>query len=208
VTDAAVWDRFSPTIDYRKVTTTKPHLSHPNFVFFLDGEPWVTRFQQRDAAPLNGTSNGRAIFELGTEGIHDGHVTADHIYFTAVNGLILRFDLISGEKQSFDLNDMRGAFHDRPLGWCRGILPLGEQSWVGFSRIRYTALRHNLDWIRHGFRNADQYPPAPTRIARYDLAKKMLIDEVNLEDVGMNTVFSLHSPADVLGCATPTPIKI
>ena len=59
VADGSVWDRFSKTVDYRKVATTKPHLSHPNFVFFLDGEPWVTRFQQCDAVPLYRTGNSR-----------------------------------------------------------------------------------------------------------------------------------------------------
>jgi len=185
-----VWDRFSQSVDYRKVATTKPHRSHPNFVFFLDGEPWVTRFQQRDAVPLAGKTK-RGAFELGTEGVHDGHVTAGHIYFTAVNGFVLRFDLKSGEKQVFDLNEMRRGEDARPLGWCRGLLPLGNQIWVGFSRIRYTALRQNLDWVRRGFRDADRYPQAPTRIARYDLAEAKLLDEVDLEPAGMNTVFSV-----------------
>jgi hypothetical protein len=189
----SVWDRFSQTTDYRKVATTKPHQVHPNFVFFLDDKPWVTRFQQRDAVPLEGNEAGKAIFRLGTEGVHDGHVTAEHVYFTAVNGLVLRFDLTSGEMQSFDLNKMPNSYPDRPLGWCRGLLPIGEQTWVGFSRIRYTALRQNLDWIRHGFRDADRLPPAPTRIICYDLAKGTLVEEINLENESMNTVFSIHA---------------
>ena len=35
-------------------------------------------------------------------------------------------------------------------------------------------------------------PPAPTRIARYDLSKNALVDELDLESAGMNTVFSIH----------------
>ena len=192
VTDKPVWERFCRTADYRKVATTKPHLSHPNFVFFLNSEPWVTRFQQRDAVPLDRKAHDTEVFRLGNEGVHDGHVHGDHVYFTAVNGLILRFDLMSRQMQSFDLNDMRDSYPERPLGWCREILPLGEQILVGLSRIRHTALRQNLDWIRRGFRHVDRYPPAPTRVARYDLVRKRLIDEVNLEDVGMSTVFSIH----------------
>ncbi len=193
LTGGSVWDRFSPTTDYRKVATTKPHQVHPNFVFFLDGKPWVTRFQQRDAVPLDGNEAGRAIFRLDAEGVHDGHVAAEHIYFTAVNGLILRFNLVSGEKQSFDLNKIPNSHRDRPLGWCRGLLPSGERTWVGFSRIRYTALRQNLDWIRRGFHDSDRLPPAPTRIACYDLAKGTLVDEISLESELMNTVFSIHA---------------
>jgi hypothetical protein len=193
VIGGSVWDRFSPKVDYRKVATTKPHVAHPNFVFFLDGQPWVTRFEQRDAVPLDGKTNGRSIFRLGEERVHDGHIIGEEIYFTSVNGSILRFDLVSGKQQCFDLNGIGSSYHDRPLGWCRGILPLGDKAWIGFSRIRYTALRQNLDWIRHGFRHAERYPPAPTRVACYDLSGRKLLDEIDLEEQGMNTVFSIHA---------------
>lgn len=187
-----VWDRFSPNIDYRKLATTKPHRSHPNFVFFLDGQPWVTRFQQRDAVPLDGDLKGRSIFKLGTEGVHDGHIDGNFIYFTAVDGFVLRFDLSSGEKEVFDLNVIPNSYHGRPLGWCRGLCPVAGKMWVGFSRIRYTALRQNLDWIRRGFKQADRFPPAPTRLACYDLAAGRLVEEIDLEVESMNTVFSVH----------------
>jgi hypothetical protein len=193
VLGGSVWDRFSPTVDYRKVPTTKPHRAHPNFVFFLDGQPWVTRFEQRDAIPLADDSNGRGIFQLGDERVHDGHVFGSDIYFTTVNGRVLRFDLKSGEMRCFDLNKIDNSCDGRPLGWCRGILPLGQKAWIGFSRIRYTALRQNLDWIRRGFRHADRFPPAPTRVACYDLANGTLLTEIGLEEVAMNTVFSIHA---------------
>lgn len=188
----SIWDRFSQTTDYRKVATTKPHRSHPNYIFFIDGEPWVTRFQQRDAIPLDGKGKGRPPFRLGMEGVHDGHVTADKVYFTAVNGFVLRFSLSSGEMQLFDLSTMHGSDLERPLGWCRGILPDRDSAWVGFSRIRYTALRQNLDWIRRGFREADRHPAAPTRVTRYDFLRSEILDEINVEDAGMNTIFSIH----------------
>jgi hypothetical protein len=193
VIGGSVWDRFSPTVDYRRVATTKPHLAHPNYVFFLDGAPWVTRFEQRDAVPLDGKANGRSVFQLGEERAHDGYIVGNDIYFTTVDGRVLHFDLISGKPQCFDLNSMGSSYRDRPLGWCRGILLRRDKAWVGFSRIRYTALRQNLDWIRHGFRHAERHPPAPTRIACYDLGEKKLLDEIDLEPQGMNTVFSIHA---------------
>jgi hypothetical protein len=194
VIEKPVWERFSKATDYRKIATTKPHQSHPNFVFFLDGKPWVTRFVQRDAVPLDGEARAGGAFTLGEEGVHDGHVAGGSIYFTAVNGLVLCIDLASGKIRRVDLNQAQGPYQDRPLGWCRGILPLGgNEAWLGFSRIRYTALRQNIDWIRRGFRNIDRLPPAPTRIARYDLAKNALVDEIDLELAGMNTVFSIHT---------------
>ncbi len=192
VIGGSVWDRFSPTTDYRKVATTKPHMAHPNYVFFLDDKPWVTRFTQRDAVPLDGNTNGRVIFRLGDEGVHDGHIDGNYLYFTAVNGLVLRFDLSSGAMQSFDLNEMSNLNRERPLGWCRGLCPIDERVWVGFSRIRYTALRQNLDWIRRGFQKADRFPPAPTRIACYNLMRREFVEEIDLEDQSMNTVFSVH----------------
>ena len=202
VIDDSVWDRFSETVDYRKVATTKPHRAHPNFVFFLDGRVWVTRFQQRDAVPLDRCSKGRSPFDIAAEGAHDGHVMGDIIYFTTVNGLIVRFDLKSGTRKVFDLNAARDVDPDRPLGWCRGLLPTADRAWVGFSRIRYTALRTNLDWVRHGFQRADRYPPCPTRVALYDLAKLALLEEVDLEDAGMNAVFSIHGASPCKGAGS------
>jgi hypothetical protein len=205
VVGGSVWDRFSPTIDYRKVPTTKPHEAHPNFVFFLDGQPWVTRFEQRDAIPLDGAQNSREIFRLGDEPVHDGYVAGRHIYFTTVDGYIIRFHLATGAKQSFALPAMHGSYSDRPLGWCRGILPLGESVWVGFSRVRFTALRHNLDWVRRGFRQIERLPPAPTRIACYDLANNTLLEEIDVEHQGLNTIFSIHTTERASSNAASSP---
>jgi hypothetical protein len=205
VVGGSVWDRFSPKIDYRKVPTTKPHRAHPNFVFFLDGQPWVTRFEQRDAVPLDLKRNGAHVFRLGDEPVHDGYVAGGHIYFTTVDGYVLRFDLASGEKQSFALPAMAGSYRDRPLGWCRGILPLGERIWVGFSRVRFTALRHNLDWVRRGFRQIERLPPAPTRIACYDLTGSELVEEIEVEQQAMSTIFSIHVAEIAPAGAEPKP---
>lgn len=187
------WDRFSPDVDYRKVPTTKPHRSHPNYLFFLDGRPWVTRFEQRDAVPVDGHLNGRGPFEVGFQGVHDGHVAGDHILFTTVDGRVVCFDLGTGEKNVFDLNQTREPDDDRPLGWCRGILPTGEDKvWVGFSRLRYTSLRRNLSWVRHGFRQTEPHRFLPTRIALYDLREPAFLRQIDLEEAGLGAVFSIH----------------
>jgi hypothetical protein len=187
------WDRFSPEIDYRKVPTTKPHRAHPNFIFFLDGRPWVTRFNQRDAIPLDGILNGRPPFDVGKdEGIHDGHLEGDDLYFTSVKGCVIRFNLRTGRKTLSDLNSLSEPDEDRPLGWCRGILPQEEGTWIGFSRLRYTTLRRNLSWIRHGFRETEHHRERPTRIALYDLERLALLRQIDLEEAGMGAVFSIH----------------
>jgi hypothetical protein len=192
-----VWDRFSRDVDYRKVPTTKPHLAHPNYVFFLDGRPWVTRFAQRDAVPLDGLggeAGGRRPFPIEIEGCHDGNLDAEapgRLCFTTVDGHLVRFDVRTGEREVTDFNGLTPD-DDRPLGWCRGLLPFGDRAWVGFTRIRQTKLRQNLSWIRHGFREAP-WERRPTRIALYDLEKPALLREIHLEDAGMNAVFSIHT---------------
>lgn len=193
-----VWDRFSRDIDYRKVPTTKPHLAHPNYVFFLAGEPWVTRFQQRDAVPLDDLASERR-FQVGTQGIHDGAVEDGRLFFTSVDGHVVRFDLASGEKTDFGLAQ---PDDDHALGWCRGLLPCGgDRAWVGFSRFRYTKLRQNLSWARHGFRVSQDHHRHPTRVALFDIRGRegpeppALLRQIDLEDAGMGAVFSIHDAA-------------
>jgi len=187
------WDRFSPAVDYRRVPTTKPHHSHPNFIFFLDGRPWVTRFNQRDAIPRDGALNGRPPFDVGRDaGVHDGHLEGGELYFTTVDGCVVRFDLATGRRTTFDLNAPSEPDEDRPLGWCRGVLPVGDRAWVGFSRLRYTSLRRNLSWLRHGFRETEHHRERPTRVALYDLERSALYRQIDLEPVGLGAVFSIH----------------
>lgn len=185
-----VWSRFDRNVDYRKVPTTKPHRAHPNYVFFLDGQPWATRFEQRDAVDVNPSRNGhRGPFSVGIQGIHDGHVAGNRLVFTAVDGHVVTFDTETGERRDLDLNSLVEPGDDRPLGWCRGLLTDEDarRAWVGFSRIRQTKLRQNLSWIRNGFRER-----LPTRIALYDLERPARLREVNLEKAGLNAVFSIH----------------
>lgn len=189
------WDRFSPAVDYRKVATTKPHLSHPNFIFFVDGRPWVTRFEQRDAVPVDAPRiDGARAFRVGRQGIHDGHVHDGRLFFTTVDGHLVQFNLAGDEKEKSDL-DLRALGEpddDRPLGWCRGLLPLKGRAWVGFTRLRPTLLRQNLSWLRHGFRGRAGRR-LPTRLTLYDLVRPARLREVSLEGTGVDAVFSIHS---------------
>jgi hypothetical protein len=190
-----VWDRFSRDVDYRKVPTTKPHRSHPNYVFFKDGEPWVSRFEQRDAVPLDRPLAGER-FHVEIQGIHDGYRVDGRLLFTTIDGHVVRFDLATGARTDVDLNRLGEPDDDRALGWCRGILPCGDragdQAWVGFTRFRYTKLRQNLSWVRHGFRRTEDHRNHPTRIALYDLERPALLRHVDLEGVGLGAVFSIH----------------
>jgi hypothetical protein len=212
VIDDSPWRRFSQDVDYRRVLTTKPHRSHPNHLFFIGDRLWVTRFEQRDAVPVpgvrlgkgpepkpgkaNGNGNGAGLpdaYRIEIEGVHDGHVLGDRLLFTTVNGHLIQFDVHTGERLALDLGQFRAPDDDRPLGWCRGLLPAGgSRAWVGFTRIRYTRLRRNLSWIRHGFRETEHHRQRPTRIALYDFEEPALLQEVDLEEAGLGALFSVH----------------
>ena len=79
------WARFSRQTDYRKVPTTKPHKSHPNHAFELDGEVWVTRLQQRDAICL--TKSGPRI-DIAVQRPHARDETLPRGRMPAIRALI------------------------------------------------------------------------------------------------------------------------
>jgi hypothetical protein len=184
------WARFSRQTDYRRLPTTKPHLSHPNFTFFLHGDIWVTRFEQRDAICL--TSDGR--FDIGVERVHDGIVNDDIVYFTSVNGHVIGFDANNHRSiLSVDLNAIVRRPSAIALGWCRGLCVLdSEHVLVGFSRLRETRFRENLRWLANVARGRTFTSSLPTRISEFDLKTGELCREFALEDYGMSAVFSIH----------------
>ncbi|MEM7171880.1 MAG: hypothetical protein AAF530_17045 [Pseudomonadota bacterium] len=188
VLEQSVWDHFDSDTDYRK-KSTKPHRSHPNYVFRLDEEIWATRFRQKDAICL--TNRSKRI-PLDIEKPHDGVVFGKHVYFTIVSGYVVQVDIESLDvTKVYDLNQMNmGA---KALGWCRSIAPLGNEEFlVGFSRLRPTLLRQNITWISERFFSdkllADSFP---TRVVHYDLKAMKVIREYNLEDLNMAVVFSI-----------------
>lgn len=185
------WQRFSRDIDYRRVPETKPHKSHPNHVFQLDDEIWVTRFEQRDAISL--TRPGRRI-DIGVQRPHDGHVVGDWIYFTTVDAhLVVANRHTLKTEDVIDLNTISNE-DQLVLGWCRGVvLTDKDKAWVGFTRIRSTRFKENLLWAKHGFETRNK----PTHIALYDLARKQCLDEINLEPFGLAVLFSVHNVEEV-----------
>lgn len=188
VNDDSLWERFSPETDWRRVATTKPHKSHPNFAYCLDGELWVTRCHEKDACCV---SNHEKRMEVAVQYIHDGVVDGNRVYFTTVDGRIAIVDAVTRSMvEIIDLNGLDGE--DKPLGWCRGIRPLDESTViVGFSRVRRTKFREKLAWLKHvaGVNNRGVFSPA--RIALYDIKKKRLLHEIALEDHGIDALFSI-----------------
>jgi hypothetical protein len=183
-----IWTRFSRDIDYRKVESTKPHKAHPNFVFELDGDLWVTRFNQRDVVTLNGS--GKRI-DIGVEKPHDGVIRGDRIYFSVVDGKVVIVNRHSlAIEEIIDLREISREDDQVLPAWCRGLLPVNERSiWVGFTRIRETQFKENIRWIKTALHKGTLVKP--THIALYDTLEKRRLQQVDLEPYGMNTVFAI-----------------
>jgi hypothetical protein len=186
-----LWTRFSRDVDYRKVVSTKPHRSHPNHVFFLDDELWVTRCDQRDVWCLTRMHDPIPIAD---KYIHDGLVRGNTVYFTVVSGEVVVVDTDArAVRRRYDLNAIAGG--GPPLGWCRGLEVLDDDHVVvAFSRLRPTKWKQNVAWVKHrlGGRGQDL---RPTRLAMFDLKRERLCWELDLEPAGMNVVFSVHLAA-------------
>jgi hypothetical protein len=189
-----LWSRFDKATDYRRVASTKPHQAHPNFVFLKDGEVWVTRCDKYDAMRLF-PSPGRIPIEV--ELPHDGIVFGPKIYFTTVDGHVVRADFPRLQVDAvYNLQDAYETVY--PLGWCRGLRVLDEDRViVGFSRLRPTPFVEKISWVKRKLHenlrlgSDSGWPLFPTRIACIDLSRKKILWETHVERYGMNAVFSI-----------------
>lgn len=191
VMEGSPWERFDKGTDYRKVISTKPHRSHPNHIFFLDDEPWVTRFEQKDAVSL--VDHARRI-DIGVGNPHDGLVLNGTVFFTTTNGHIVIVDARSRKRiDVINLNEKDPR--DVPLGWCRGLFIDRNYVYVGFSRLRHTTFTKNLLWISDMFKGESRQQTLPTRIARYRRTDFHLEDEFVFEweepDCRLCAIFSI-----------------
>lgn len=179
------WKRFSREVDYRKIPSTKPHKSHPNYVFTINDDIFVTRCHQHDAICL--TDSEKKI-QVGTGYIHDGLVYGDSIYFTQVNGHVIVVDKNTLKvKEKYNLNRMTPG--NQPPGWTRGIHVLDERKIiVGFSRIRPSRKTGPDGKI---MKNGG-FGVKPTRFSCYDVKNEELLWELPVEQFGLNAIFSIH----------------
>ncbi len=203
VVDEAPWSRFSRGVDYRRVVTTRPHQSHPNFAFELQGQVWVTRFEQGDAICLS--ESGKRI-GLGVWRPHDGLACGERILFTGVEGRVVMVDRRTLEiEQTIDLRQIQDRGKEVLPAWCRGLLPVDEKTmWVGFTRIRQTLLRENVRWVKTVLHEGTV--AKPTHIALFDIVNKQCLQEIDLEPYGMHTVFGIF-PVNSTLSSRPTAQK-
>lgn len=180
-------ERFDEKTDYRKVCT-KPHQSHPNCLFSLDGDIWVTRFVQKDAVCVAHLS--RRI-DIGVERPHDGVVRDNRVYFTTVDGKVVECDTHKGAPVR--VHDVAGLYRSGNPGWCRGLALEGDHAYVGFTTIRKTRSLENLSFLTDTVRMlGDMFknnPPA--RIVKYNLRNGKIEDEMQFRPSEIGIVFSI-----------------
>lgn len=183
------WDRFNQDTDYRKINSTKPHDSHPNYVFKFNENIWVSRFHQKDIVNLYNFSDN---YLINDEGIHDGKLIDNYLYFTGVDGKVIIFDITSLKiKEVIDLNKIENA--KGALGWARGICVRDNVAFVGFTKLRPTSFTKNIKWATKKYMNNFLNMPTNTRIVAYDLKNKVKIDEFvfDLKDISMLANFEI-----------------
>lgn len=182
------WNRFSKEIDYRKVLTTKPHKSHPNYIFEYENEIWITRFEQKDAISLYSSQ----VIKISIEKPHDGIVVGNDVFFTSVDGHLLKGNLVKREITStFKLWEK----YDKNIGvgWCRGLSVINERYvLIGFSRLRTTKVHQNINWVRNRMKMLDKWETYPSRVVLFDMKEDKIVKEINIEKYGMNAIFSIH----------------
>ena len=182
------WQKFSRETDYRKVLTTKPHDSHPNFVFEHNDDVWVSRFEQKDAICL---TNPNKRIDIGIERPHDGHVLGDKAFFTTVDGHVVIANLLTCTvERVIDLHKCECA--GEATGWARGLKIIDEDHvLVGFSTLRVTNFRDNVRWVKKRFGLMRDESVTPTHIALYNVKEERLCWRKVLEEPKIDVVFSI-----------------
>ena len=122
-----IWSYFSKDVDYRPIST-KPHRSHPNHLFFIDGELWTTRFCQKDAISLEDRS--RRI-EIGVGSPHDG-LEYERLYLFHDGERVHCY-----RKQAHAEDGRNSRLEPHPwIRWPTGVVPRDPYGWTaGMGRI-------------------------------------------------------------------------
>ncbi|WP_412971975.1 GNAT family N-acetyltransferase [Glaciecola sp. MF2-115] len=165
--------RLNEDVDYRQVQSTKPHLAHPNYAFFLNDNLWATRCDFMDAICLDAPEQR---INIGHDLVHDGVVYKDNIFFTNVDGRISVYDT-----KSLSLKSVSNLNHFIPNlnGWCRGVLPVSTNLvLVGISKIRQSK-KHIV--------KSKSY----ARVILIDIHKHKKVWELNTSAIGIDAIFSI-----------------
>lgn len=185
----SLWHRFSEDIDYRKQHSTRPHDSHPNYVFWLGDEPWVTRCTQEDAVSL--VDINKRIDVSGSKkpiSIHDGIVHNEHIYFTLVDGSIVIADARTLQVvETIQLSLLKGYGGLR--GWCRGLFFDGDICYVGFSRLRKTKRLEKIAWARRLLMRGDMIEECS--VLALDLQQAKIVADYRIPADQLDAIYTI-----------------
>ena len=179
------WERFDRDTDYRCVISTKPHEIHPNHALQIDGQWWVTRALQRDAINLR---NPRDRFDIGVGNPHDGIIRGDHIFFTTTNANLVIAEVATRKvEEIIDLNQFnpRGS----RIGWCRGLEVVGDEAYIGFTRVRHSKWSEVFRTARNMLRGSKR----KSHIERINFKQKELVDWYDYETDESSALFTLMS---------------
>lgn len=185
-----VWHRFSPEIDYRKVHSTRPHDCHPNYVFWVNGEPWVTRCTQEDAVNLRDFSQRLDISgERRPISVHDGLVRNGKVYFTTVDGALIIANTARMEVvEAFDLTLLKGFQGLR--GWCRGLFIDAEDvAYIGFTRLRQTRRQEKIAWVKRMLNLGN--PVTECSVLAVDLRRRQIIADYRVPLGQLDAIYGI-----------------
>jgi hypothetical protein len=161
--------------------------SHPNYVWSAGGRTFATRGRLGDVVGLDGLAPRWPVAEVT---VHDGLVTAQGVWLTAVDGQLVLLDPETGavaRRILLQAGDETGE----PLGWCRGLWIADGLAWVGFTRIRATRLRASLAWVRGRLRGRPIATRRPTRLVAFELATGRPAHEIVLQDVQLDVLMGV-----------------
>ncbi len=188
------WHRFSPDIDYRKVYSTKPHQCHPNYIFWLNEQPWVTRCTPEDAICLSDQSKRINITRLSKKSlqeslsVHDGIVKDDKVYFTSVDGCIIIADIKSlAVIETIELYNIKGYGDIR--GWCRGLYIKNNLFYIGFSRLRKTKAKGKLAWLSRF--SSYLSPSKESSVLVFDIDKRIITNDYSIPNEAIDAIYSI-----------------
>jgi hypothetical protein len=182
-----VWHRHSSEIDYRLVHSTRPHQGHPNYVFEIGGDLWVTRCTFDDAVKLYDVSERIDIGRGRDISAHDGVVRDGHVYFTTVDGGISIAD--PSEKRVVEDIDLKIVESRTTMrGWCRGLMLDEGHAYVGFSRMRKTRNSRKVRWANM-LKNARYIEDAS--VVCYDLASWKKLEEWRFRPGELDAIYGI-----------------
>ena len=178
---------YNEKLDYRNICT-KPHGSHPNFLFATDDGVWATRFKERDAVLL--TDPDKTI-NVNVERPHDGVVRGGSVFFTTVDGCVVESDIKTGNV--IKVYDIKANNSSAERGWCRGLCVEGDYLYVGFTVIRHSKNIERLSYVTDTLRVlGDKLKNKfPARIVKYNLKKERIEDEMRFKLSEIGVIFSI-----------------